>query len=69
MNKRSKGWYEYSNFFINVLIALDDSNKKNGTIEIAKKHNGDFLKLLKTHIMMEPQILLEKLKKKPSLML
>ncbi len=47
MNKKSKGWYEYSNFFINVLIALDESNKKNGTIEIAKKHNGGFHKLLK----------------------
>ena len=46
-NEKKKGWYEYSNFFINVLIALDDSNKRNGTIEIAKKHDGSFQKLLK----------------------
>jgi ectoine hydroxylase-related dioxygenase (phytanoyl-CoA dioxygenase family) len=46
-NKKKKGWYEYSNLFINVLIALDASNQKNGTIEIAKKHNGSFKKLLK----------------------
>ncbi len=46
-NKKKRGWYEYSNFFVNVLIALDSSNKKNGTIEIAKKHNGNFNKLLK----------------------
>ena len=37
MNKRSKGWYEYSNFFINVLIALDDSNKK---MELSKSQKN-----------------------------
>ena len=42
-----KGWYEYSKTFISILIALDVSNKTNGTIEIAKKHNGKFEKLLK----------------------
>ena len=46
-NKLKKGWYEYSSFFINVLIALDESTKKNGTIEIAKKHKGGFHKLIK----------------------
>ena len=40
------GWYEYTNFFINILIALDPCNKKNGTIEIAKKHEGSFEELL-----------------------
>ena len=45
-NIKKKGWYEYSNFFINVLIALDASNKSNGTIEIAKKHEGSFRKLI-----------------------
>ena len=50
MNKKKhlkKGWYEYSKIFINVLIALDDTNKVNGTLEIAKKHNGNFEKLIK----------------------
>ena len=28
--------------FINALIALDNCNKKNGTIELSKAHNGDF---------------------------
>ena len=30
-----------------MLIALDDFNTKNGTLEIAKKHNGSFKDLLK----------------------
>lgn len=38
-NKIKKGWYEYGNFFVNVLIALDDCTEENGTIEIAKKFN------------------------------
>ena len=42
-----KGWYEYSKIFISVLIALDACNKRNGTLEIAKKHKGNFNKLLK----------------------
>lgn len=41
------GWYEYSNNFINILIALDPCNKMNGTIEIAKIHNDSFNNLLK----------------------
>ena len=46
-NNIKKGWYEYGNFFVNVLIALDDSNIENGTIEIANKHNlNDFENLL-----------------------
>ena len=36
------GWYEYTNFFINVLIALDPSNNKNGTIEVANAEVNDF---------------------------
>ena len=31
-NNIKQGWYEYGNFFVNVLIALDDSNIENGTI-------------------------------------
>lgn len=46
-NKKKNGWYEYSNFFINILVALDECNKKNGTIELAKKHTGNFKDLLK----------------------
>jgi ectoine hydroxylase-related dioxygenase (phytanoyl-CoA dioxygenase family) len=46
-NRLRKGWYEYSNSFINVLIALDSCNKKNGALEIAKKHSGGFNKLIK----------------------
>ena len=45
--KQKNGWYEYSNFFVNVLIALDECNKKNGTIELAKQHKGNFNDLLK----------------------
>ncbi|MBH44264.1 MAG: hypothetical protein CMD88_02255 [Gammaproteobacteria bacterium] len=44
--KKEKGWYKYTDFFINVLIALDDCNKENGTIEISNAHSGDFDQLL-----------------------
>ena len=46
-NKKRKGWYEYGEFFINVLVALDPCNKKNGTLEISKHHKGNFEDLLK----------------------
>ena len=45
-NKKKKGWYEYGDFFINALVALDACDKVNGTIEIAKNHLGGFDKLL-----------------------
>ena len=45
-NNKKRGWYEYSDFFINALVALDPCDKINGSIEIAKKHQGDFDKLL-----------------------
>ena len=38
---RHKGWHKYSNFFLNVLVALDSCNDENGTLEVA---NADFLK-------------------------
>jgi ectoine hydroxylase-related dioxygenase (phytanoyl-CoA dioxygenase family) len=41
-----KGWYEYADNFVNVLVALDPCNQENGTIEIAKVHNGSFENLL-----------------------
>jgi len=41
-----KGWYEYTDNFVNVLVALDPCNKENGTIEIAEVHNGSFENLL-----------------------
>ena len=46
-NEIKKGWYEYGDFFVNVLVALDDCNEKNGTIEIADKYStNDFDELL-----------------------
>jgi 2-aminoethylphosphonate dioxygenase len=46
-NSEKKGWYEYTDCFFNVLVALDDSNQSNGTIEIAKIDNLSFNELLK----------------------
>ena len=45
-NILKNGWYEYADNFNNSLIALDNFNLGNGTIEIAKKHNGTFKELL-----------------------
>ncbi len=45
--KKKRGWYEYSDIFVNCLVALDRCDSKNGTIEIAKADNLDFDKLLK----------------------
>jgi ectoine hydroxylase-related dioxygenase (phytanoyl-CoA dioxygenase family) len=41
------GWYEYGDFFINALVALDDCDKENGTIELANFHEGNFDELIK----------------------
>ena len=46
-NNKRKGWYEYGNLFINVLLSLDDSNQKNGPLEIAKSHQNNFHELIK----------------------
>ena len=46
-NKKLNGWYEYSDNFINILLAINVCNKKNGTIELAKASNGNFYDLLK----------------------
>ncbi len=40
--KLKNGWYEYGGEFINILVALDDCNKKNGTIQISKSINKSF---------------------------
>ena len=40
--KLKKGWYEYSNYFLNVLVALDKCTKQNGSIEISRWHNKNF---------------------------
>ena len=45
-NEDRKGWYEYGNFFVNVLIALDPCNMENGTIEISNAQKESFDKLL-----------------------
>ena len=41
-----RGWYEYSDFFINVLVALDECNHLNGALQISKIHNFNFEELL-----------------------
>ena len=46
-NQLKKGWYEYAKVFVNVLVALDNCDKKNGTIQLAQKHENNFKKLLK----------------------
>ena len=35
-NNLKRGWYEYGDFFINVLIAIDKCDKTNGALELAK---------------------------------
>jgi len=46
-NVEKKGWYEYTDCFFNVLIALDPCDFSNGTIEIAKIDNLSFDDLLR----------------------
>ena len=41
-----QGWYKYTDFFINVLVALDDCNKDNGTIQLANHHKASFDELI-----------------------
>ena len=45
-NEKKKGWYEYGDFFINALVALDECTKENGALELAKYHKGTFYELL-----------------------
>ena len=44
-NQRRKGWYEYGDFFVSALVALDNCNKENGALELAKYHEGNFEQL------------------------
>ncbi len=46
-NKKKCGWYEYGDTFINVLVAIDNCNEENGTIELAKSENEPFHNLIK----------------------
>lgn len=46
-NEKKNGWYEYGNFFVNALVALDECNKENGALELANSHSGNFDELLK----------------------
>jgi len=45
-DKKENGWYKYTDYFMNVLVALDECNDRNGTIEISKAHRGGFEELL-----------------------
>ncbi len=43
---KKKGWYEYTDHFINVLVALDNFTLENGALQIAPRHSGTFPELL-----------------------
>jgi len=38
-NKKREGWSEYSDTFTNLVIPLEDSDKKNGCLYLSKKNN------------------------------
>lgn len=38
-NKLQKGWKKYSNNFTNLVLPLEDTNKKNGCVFLSKKEN------------------------------
>ena len=45
-NEKKNGWYEYGDFFVNALVALDACNEENGAFELAKIHRGNFDQLI-----------------------
>ncbi len=45
-DEKKNGWYEYGNFFVSALVAIDECNTKNGALELAKSHKGNFDELL-----------------------
>ena len=61
---KKNGWYEYGDYFINVLVALDKCDKKNGTIEISESHLGNFNDLLRNTKMDGTPALNEEIEKK-----
>ena len=58
---KQDGWYKYTDFFVNALVALDECTENNGTIEISKKHEGSFNDLLKNTKMDGTPVLLKEL--------
>jgi hypothetical protein len=45
-NSKKNGWYEYGDFFLNALLAIDNGDENNGSLELAKFHKGEFLRTL-----------------------
>ena len=41
-DEKKKGWYEYGDFFISALVAIDKCNEENGALELAKAHIGNY---------------------------
>jgi len=62
--KVKNGWYEYTDEFNNILLALDDFNHENGPLEVANADHGSFEKLIKnTKLDGTPEIKNELIKK------
>jgi len=62
--KIKRGWYEYGDNFINILLAIDNCNVENGTIELAKSENESFHDLIKKTKNEEFAELLDKVEKR-----
>jgi len=62
-NKEKNGWYEYGNYFVNCLLAIDKCSEENGTIELSNSHNENFENLLKNTKCDGTPNLLEKIEK------
>lgn len=41
-----RGWYEYADLFVNVLVPLDAFTRENGCLELSSAHRGSFEELL-----------------------
>jgi Phytanoyl-CoA dioxygenase (PhyH). len=63
-NIKKRGWYEYGNNFINILLAIDDCNEENGTLELARSNDKSFEELIKNTKQDGTQELLETIEKK-----
>ena len=44
-NDKKNGWYEYGDFFLNGLLAIDNGDENNGSLELANFHKGNFYEL------------------------